>query len=38
MAEQRLAVFPVADDDATFPAAIVTPSHHAVTGGSPFCH
>ena len=38
MTEQRLAVFPVADDDATLPASVVTPSHHAVTGRSSFCH
>ena len=38
MTEQRLAVFPVADDDAALPASVVTPSHHAVTGRSSFCH
>lgn len=38
MTEQRLAVFPVADDDATLPASVVTPSHHAVAGRSSFCH
>lgn len=38
MTEQRLAVFPVSNDDAAFPASIVTPSHHAVTGRSSFCH
>ena len=38
MTEQRLAVFPVADDDAALPAPIVTLSHHAVTGRSSFCH
>ena len=38
VAEQRLAVFPVPNDDAPFPASIVTLSHHAVTGRSSFCH
>ena len=38
MAEQRLAVFLVANDDAALPASIVTLSHHAVTGRSSFCH
>ena len=38
MAEQRLAVFLVANDDAALPAPIVTLSHHAVTGRSSFCH
>ena len=38
MTEQRLAVFPVADDDATLPASVITPSHHAVAGRSSFCH
>ena len=38
MTEQRLAVFPVADDYATLPASVVTPSHHAVAGRSSFCH
>ena len=38
MTEQRLAVFPVPNDDASFPASIVTLSHHAVTGRSSFCH
>ncbi|CAN4028743.1 DUF4179 domain-containing protein, partial [Dysosmobacter welbionis] len=38
VAEQRLAIFLVADDDAAFPASIVTLSHHAVTGRSSFCH
>ena len=28
----------MADDDAAFPAAVVTPSHHAVTGRSSFSH
>ena len=38
VAEQRLAVFPMPNDDAPFPASIVTLSHHAVTGWSSFCH
>ena len=38
MTEQRLAIFPVADDDAALPASVVTPSHHAVAGRSSFCH
>ena len=38
MTEQWLAVFPVADDDAPLPASVVTPSYHAVTGRSSFCH
>ena len=38
MTEQRLAVFPVPNDDAAFPAPVVTPSHHAVAGRSSFCH
>ena len=38
MTEQRLAVFPVADDDATLPASVLTLSYHAVTGRSSFCH
>ena len=38
MTEQRLTVFPVADDDAALPASVVTPSHHAVAGRSSFCH
>ena len=38
MTEQRLAVFPVPNDDAAFPSSIVTLSHHAVTGRSSFCH
>ena len=38
MTEQRLAVFPVADDDATLPASVLSPAHHAVTGRSSFCH
>ena len=38
MTEQRLAVFFVPNDDAAFPASIVTLSHHAVTGRSSFCH
>ena len=36
--EQRFAIFFVADDDAALPASVVTPSHHAVTGRSSFCH
>mgnify|MGYP001632433620 CR=1 FL=1 len=38
VAKQRLAVFPMADDDAAFPAAVLPPAHHAVTGRSSFCH
>ena len=38
MTEQRLAVFFVADDDTAFPAAVLPPAHHAVTGRSSFCH
>ena len=38
VAEQRLAVFPMPNDDAPFPSSIVTLSHHAVTGRSSFCH
>jgi len=38
VAKQRLAVFPVPNDDAAFPSSIVTLSHHAVTGRSSFCH
>lgn len=38
MTEQRFAIFLVADDDAALPASVVTPSHHAVTGRSSFCH
>ena len=38
MTEQRLAVFPVADDDAALPASVLSPPHHAVTGRSSFCH
>ena len=38
MTEQRLAVFPVADDDAALPASVLPLSHHAVTGRSSFCH
>ena len=38
MTEQWLTVFPVADDDATLPASVVTPSHHAVAGRPSFCH
>ena len=38
VAKQRLAVFPVPNDDAAFPSSIVTPSHHAVTGRPSFCH
>ena len=38
MAEQRLAVFLVADDDAALPAAILPPAHHAVPGRSTLCH
>ena len=38
MPEQRLAVFLVADNDAAFPASVITLSHHAVTGRSSFCH
>ena len=38
MTEQRLAVFLVANDDAALPASVVTPSYHAVTGRSSFCH
>ena len=36
--EQRFAIFLVADDDAALPAAVVTPSPHAVAGRSSFCH
>ena len=36
VAEQRFAVFLVADDDAALPAAIVPPTYHAVTGWSSF--
>lgn len=38
MTEQRLAVFPVADDDATLPASVLPLSYHAVAGRSSFCH
>ena len=38
MTEQRLAVFPVADDDAALPASVVTLSHHAVAGRPSFSH
>ena len=38
MTEQRLAVFPVADDDAALPAAVIPLTHHAVAGRSSFCH
>ena len=38
MTEQRLAVFPVPNNDATLPASVVTPSHHAIAGRSSFCH
>ena len=31
-------VFLVADDDAAFPASVLPPAHHAVTGRSSFCH
>ena len=38
MTEQRLAVFPVADNDTPFPASVFPLAHHAVTGWSSFCH
>ena len=38
MAEQRLAVFLVADNDAAFPAPVLSLAHHAITGRSSFCH
>ena len=38
MTEQRLAVFPAADDDAALPAAVIPLAHHAVAGRSSFCH
>ena len=38
MAEQRLAVFLVADNDAALPAPVLPLAHHAVTGRSSFCH
>ena len=38
MTEQRLAVFPMADDDTAFPAAVLPLAYHAVTGRSSFCH
>ena len=38
VAEQRLAVFLVADNDAAFPASVLALAHHAVTGRSSFCH
>ena len=38
VAEQRLAVFQMPNDDAPFPSSIATLSHHAVTGRSSFCH
>lgn len=37
-AEQRLAVFLVADDNATLPASIAPLAHHAVADRSSFCH
>ena len=38
MTEQRLAVFPVPNDDASFPASVLPLAHHAVAGRSSFCH
>ena len=38
MTEQRLAVFPVADDDAAFPSSVFSLAHHAVAGRSSFYH
>ena len=38
MTEQRLAVFPVPNDDASFPAAVLPLAHHSVAGRSSFCH
>ena len=38
VAEQRLAVILVADDDTAFPAPVVTLAHHAVAGRPSFCH
>ena len=38
MAEQRLSVFLVADDDAALPASVLPLAHHAVAGRSSFCH
>ena len=38
MTEQRLAVFPVPNDDAPFPASVLPLAHHAVAGRSSFCH
>ena len=38
MTEQRLAVFPVADDDAALPASVLPLAYHAVAGRSSFCH
>ena len=38
VAEQRLTVFLVADNDAALPAAILTLAYHAITGWSSFCH
>ena len=38
VAEQRLAIFFVADNDAALPAPIFPLTHHAVAGRSSFCH
>ena len=38
MTKQRLAVFPVADNNAALPSSVLPLAHHAVAGRSSFCH